>query len=135
MAQTGSHHADKLAERGAPSYVWRAGQERRLAMIRRWGATQGTYILVDGAGLGAYAAHLLADTPHVFAFDIEHDRAVEAHGHVPKVHVAASEHKPYPADTFDLILSPEVLEHVQDDRAAVAEMARVLRPGGRAVIF
>jgi len=135
MAQTGSHHADKLAERGAPSYVWRAGQERRLAMIRRWGATQGTYILVDGAGLGAYAAHLLADTPHVFAFDIEHDRAVEAHGHVPNVHVAASEHKPYPADTFDLILSHEVLEHVQDDRAAVAEMARVLRPGGRAVIF
>jgi SAM-dependent methyltransferase len=37
--------------------------------------------------------------------------------------------------TFDLILSHEVLEHVQDDRAAVTEMIRLLKPGGRAVVF
>ena len=135
MANTSFRAEEKLAERGAPSYVWRAGQERRLGMIRRWAATRGATILVDGAGLGAYAAHLLEDSPHVVAFDIEHDRAVAAHEHVPLVHVAASEHKPYPANTFDLVLSHEVLEHVQDDRAAVAEMARVLRPGGRAIIF
>lgn len=129
-----SHTSEKLAERGAPSYVWRAGQDRRLAMIRQWANTHGM-TLIDGAGLGAYAAHLLEDSPHVFAFDIEHDRAVSAHQRVPNVHVGASEHKPYPANTFDLILSHEVLEHVQNDRAAVEEMARVLRPGGRAVIF
>lgn len=126
---------EKLAERGAPSYVWRAGQDRRLAMVRAAAPTQDAMILIDGAGLGAYAAHLLADSPHVFAFDIEFERAREAHERVPNTHVAASEYKPYPADTFDLILSHEVLEHVQDDRAALAEMARVLRPGGRAVIF
>lgn len=129
-----SHTSEKLAERGAPSYVWRAGQDRRLAMIRQWANTRGM-TLIDGAGLGAYAAHLLEDSPHVFAFDIEHDRAVSAHQRVPNVHVGASEHKPYPANTFDLILSHEVLEHVQNDRAAIEEMARVLRPGGRAVIF
>ncbi len=125
----------KYAERGAPSMVWRAGQERRLAMIRQWGHPQGAMILVDGCGVGAYALHLLEDSPFVFAFDIEHKRAVEAHRQVPNVHVAASEHKPYPTNTFDLILSHEVLEHVEDDRAALAEMARVLRPGGRVVIF
>ena len=38
-------------------------------------------------------------------------------------------------DSFDLVLSHEVLEHVNDDRQAAAEMVRVLRPGGRAVIF
>lgn len=135
MTESTSHTTDKLAERGAPSYVWRAGQDRRLAMIRRWGNTEGAHILVDGAGVGAYAAHLLDDSPHVFAFDIEHDRAASAHEHVPNVHVAASEHKPYPAGVFDLILSHEVIEHVQDDRAALADMARVLRPGGRAIIF
>ena len=42
---------------------------------------------------------------------------------------------PYAANTFDLVLSHEVIEHVTDDRQALAEMARVLRPGGRAVIF
>ncbi len=125
----------KHAERGAPSYVWRAGQDRRLEMIRHWAHTHGTAILVDGCGLGAYAVHLLEDSPHVVGFDIEHDRAAIAHQKVPNIHVGASEHKPYPADSFDVILSHEVLEHVQGDRAAVAEMARVLRPGGRAVIF
>lgn len=127
--------ADKHATRGAPSYVWRAGQDRRLALIRQWGRTQTARILVDGCGLGAYAAHLLADSPAVFAFDIELDRALVARERVPRVHLAASEFKPYPANAFDLILSHEVIEHVQDDRAALAEMARVLRPGGRAIIF
>lgn len=127
--------ADRHAQRGAPSYVWRAGQERRLEMIHRWADTAGACILIDGCGVGAYAARLLEDSPWVFAFDIELPRVREARAAVPLAHVAAAEFVPYPADTFDLILSHEVLEHVQDDRAALAEMARVLRPGGRAVIF
>ena len=35
---------------------------------------------------------------------------------------------------FDLVICSHVLEHVPDDRTAMAEIARVLRPGGRAVI-
>ena len=49
--------------------------------------------------------------------------------------VAAAERVPYPASRFDTILSHEVLEHVSDDRAAVQEMVRVLKPGGHIVIF
>lgn len=127
--------ADSHAERGAPSYVWRAGQERRLEMIRHWATTRNAAILVAGMGVGAYASHLLADSPQVVGFDIEPDRVREARLRVPLSHVAAAEHLPYPDGTFDLILSHEVLEHVQDDRAALAEMARVLKPGGRAAIF
>jgi SAM-dependent methyltransferase len=126
---------DKHAERGAPSYVWRAGQERRLSLIRRWGQTAGALILVDGCGLGAYAAHLLDDSLQVYAFDIELERAAATRERVPLTHVAAAEYVPYSDDTFDLILSHEVIEHVQDDRRALAEMARTLRPGGRAIIF
>jgi SAM-dependent methyltransferase len=48
---------------------------------------------------------------------------------------AAGELLPFPAEAFDLVLSHEVLEHVQDDRAAVREMVRVLCPAGRLVIF
>src|SRR5262245_4358445 len=127
--------SEKHAERGAPSYVWRAGQERRLAMIRAWGNPKDAMILIDGCGVGQYGAHLLNDSPHVYEFDIEIERAVEAVVRVPNTHVAAAEFVPYPDDTFGLILSHEVLEHVQDDRAALAEMARVLKPGGRAIIF
>jgi SAM-dependent methyltransferase len=126
---------EKHAERGAPSYVWRAGQERRLAMIRQWGKTRDGVILIDGCGLGQYAAHLLMDSSQVIAFDIEQERAVIAQQQVPLTHVAAAEFLPYPDNRFDVILSNEVIEHVQDDRMALAEMARVLKPGGRAVIF
>ncbi len=40
----------------------------------------------------------------------------------------------YPDGTFDLIVSCEVIEHVGDPRRMLAEIHRVLRPGGRAVL-
>ncbi len=42
---------------------------------------------------------------------------------------------PYPDDSFDVILCIHVLEHVPDDRAAMSELARVLRPGGWAIVM
>jgi SAM-dependent methyltransferase len=38
---------------------------------------------------------------------------------------------PFPDATFDVVITSEVLEHIQDDVAAIAEMVRVLAPGGR----
>jgi len=60
---------------------------------------------------------------------------VEAHIRSEGIINAAGESIPLPSSTFDLILSHEVLEHVQDDRAAICEMVRTLKPGGRATIF
>ncbi len=37
---------------------------------------------------------------------------------------------PFPDASFDRVIAAEVLEHVPDERAAFAELARVLRPGG-----
>lgn len=42
---------------------------------------------------------------------------------------------PFGTGAFDLLLSSHVLEHLPDDRPALGELARVLRPGGRAVIM
>jgi SAM-dependent methyltransferase len=36
---------------------------------------------------------------------------------------------------FDAVIASHVLEHVADDRAALAELARILRPGGRAIVM
>jgi len=131
------HESDsRVAVRGAPSYVWRAGQQRRLEMIKHWGRlSEGKRVLVDGCGLGAYAVHLMEPGVAVYAFDIEKDRAAVARRHVPNTHVAVAEAVPYAHGTFDVILSHEVIEHVADDRAALAEMVRVLKSGGRAIIF
>jgi SAM-dependent methyltransferase len=37
---------------------------------------------------------------------------------------------PFPDASFDRVIAAEVLEHLPDDRRALAELARVLRPGG-----
>ncbi len=41
----------------------------------------------------------------------------------------------YEADSFDLLICNHVLEHIPDDRAALSEIHRVLRPSGRALIM
>lgn len=38
---------------------------------------------------------------------------------------------PFPDDSFDHIIASEILEHIPDDRAAMTELFRILRPGGR----
>ena len=40
---------------------------------------------------------------------------------------------PYPDGSFDIVLSHDVLEHVEDPRVSIAEIRRVLRPGGLSV--
>ena len=135
---TAAAHFDKADERGVPSLVWRAGQNRRLDMIVRAAGPRlntGSRVLVDGCGVGMYIRALRQFTPHVFGLDIEPERAAASAAHSPLVHVGAGEQLPYPAEKFDLILSHEVIEHVQNDALTVAEMVRVLNPGGRAIIF
>jgi ubiquinone/menaquinone biosynthesis C-methylase UbiE len=41
---------------------------------------------------------------------------------------------PFPDGAFDAIIAAEILEHVPDDTAALAEIARVLRPGGTVAV-
>ncbi len=126
----------KAALRGEPSYVWRAGQQRRLEMILNaaGGRIRG-FVLENGCGVGMYAAKLQEHGARVAGLEYDFDRAREARLHSNLIFNAAGEFIPLPDSTFDLILSHEVIEHVQDDRAAVREMIRLLKPGGRAVIF
>jgi SAM-dependent methyltransferase len=105
-------------------------------MIARWASLDNARVLIDGCGVGMYASQILRRyTPHVEAFDIEIERVEETRAEISRAVVAAAEAVPYPNNTFDTILSHEVLEHVNDDRAAVREMLRVLKPRGRIVIF
>lgn len=41
---------------------------------------------------------------------------------------------PFDDDSFDRVIASEVLEHIVDDESAFAELARVLRPGGRLAV-
>lgn len=70
----------------------------------------------------------LAALPRAFyvSADLEGDEAMQ---HMDMTDV------PFKDDAFDLIVCVHVLEHVPDDRAAMREMVRVLRPGGVAMIL
>ena len=41
---------------------------------------------------------------------------------------------PFPDASFDLVLATDILEHVDDDRGALTELRRVLRPAGRLLL-
>lgn len=126
----------KAASCGEPSYVWRAGQDRRLGMIlEASGERAAGRVLENGCGIGLYAARLMDEGGRVVGLEFDSERASQAQRRVSAVTNAAGESLPFPAKTFDLILSHEVLEHVADDRRAVVEMVRTLRTGGRMVVF
>ncbi len=126
---------NQAALRGHPSYVWRAGQERRLALVRRWAKLEGSRILDAGCGVGMYAEKFSQFSPDVVGVEIDAAAAAEAQRRGLLVVVAPAEELPFDEDSFDVVFSHEVIEHVNDDRRAAAEMVRVLAPGGRIVLF
>ncbi|MFQ5943004.1 MAG: class I SAM-dependent methyltransferase [Anaerolineales bacterium] len=133
---------EKAAELGQPSLVWRAGQERRLQMILRAadGRERGA-VLDNGCGVGAYLERLAPLAERAVGLEIDMDRAVEALSHKLEILSSRGELLPFPNSSFDLLLSHEVIEHMDDDRLAVEEMVRTLRlpsaehPAGRLALF
>ncbi|MCL2393642.1 MAG: class I SAM-dependent methyltransferase [Acidimicrobiaceae bacterium] len=92
--------------------------------------------------LGAVVTALDADaaeikgTAAMMAALASEDRSTDANGGmganggVGTAVVADAIRLPLPTASFDRVIAAEVLEHITDDRSAIAELARVLRPGG-----
>ena len=128
--------SEQAAERGEPSYVWRDGQQRRLEMILDAAGRRITgKILESGCGVGLYLEYLIPLGGKVFGSEVDLPRAHRSKSKSDLVLGASGEYLPFPEDTFDLILSNEVIEHVVDDQLAIQEMIRVLKPGGRLTLF
>lgn len=134
---------EKAIALGHPSYVWRFGQERRLDLVRRYTALEDRAILDVGCGMGMYVRAFRRFSDDVHGVDVDGEKLVEAGQELPNLCVSVAEGLPYADGTFDVVLSHEVIEHVTDDRQALAEAVRVLkrpepgrgRPGGRLVVF
>jgi SAM-dependent methyltransferase len=126
---------DRAIALGHPSYVWRFGQDRRLGLIERYTELDAKRILDVGCGLGTYVKKLREFSDHVYGVDIDPEKVAQAQQTLGLVYQAPAEELPFDEGFFDVVLLHEVLEHVEDDRQAVAEAYRVVRPGGRLVIF
>jgi SAM-dependent methyltransferase len=121
--------------RGNPSFVWRAGQERRLNLVRQHVDLPAARVLDAGCGMGMYVAAFEREGAQAYGIEIEPDRAGAASQVSSRIALASAEALPWADRSFDLVFSHEVLEHVAHDAQAVREAARVLRPGGRLVVF
>ena len=90
-----------------------------------------------GCGDGRYLAALDAELPgRIAGVDISERILETARARVPRAELrrANLESLPFDDGDFDLVLSSQVIEHVVDARAAMSELARVLRPGGTLVL-
>ena len=78
---------------------------------------------------------------HRYGDPIAFDRAEGAFALAPerpyahRVVGAADRPLPFSDGAFDAAVALDVLEHLDDDRAAAAELGRVVRPGGFLVVF
>ncbi|HWL45513.1 MAG TPA: class I SAM-dependent methyltransferase [Ilumatobacter sp.] len=109
------------------------------------GLRAGDLVLDVGAGFGRHVYECGRRGADVVALDYAADEVVQTQatlaamvlaGEIDEQHLAAAARGdatrlPFPDATFDVVITSEVLEHIQDDVAAIAEMTRVLKPGGR----
>lgn len=77
-----------------------------------------------------YLASELKDVAGLFAAMREQGEAGTAPGSMAATTNGDALALPFPDATFDRIIASEVLEHVADDEVALAELSRVLKPGG-----
>ncbi len=126
---------DLAALRGHPSYVWRAGQERRFNLVQRYVPLTGKRILDIGCGLGMYVRRFRQCSDAVYGVDVEVDRVKQGAASLPNLAAAVGEHLPFQDGSLDVVFLHEVLEHVDDDAQVLREVSRVLRPGGHVVIY
>lgn len=108
------------------------------------GLVPGDLVLDAGAGFGRHAYEVARRGGRIVALDYADDEvrttratfgAMLEEGQIRRdSYVGAlrgdATRLPFPDDTFDRVITSEVLEHIQDDVSAIAELVRVLRPGG-----
>lgn len=116
-------------------------QGERLAMLeQRAGSLAGLRLLDLGAGMGGFAvaAARAGATVTACEYNPAYCRIIELraarYNLTLPVFNGAGEALPFPDARFDAVTAWDVLEHVQDPQRVLSEIARVLRPGGRALL-
>jgi ubiquinone/menaquinone biosynthesis C-methylase UbiE len=109
-----------------------------FAQFTRW---HGKKILEVGCGCGTDLMQFARAGAEVHAVDLSpHSaeiarRRLNLYGFKGEIKEADAEHLPFPDNYFDLVYSWGVIHHTPDTPAAVREIFRVLKPGGKARVM
>jgi ubiquinone/menaquinone biosynthesis C-methylase UbiE len=133
----------RIVERLERHYATRDVLRRRRLVRAALGAQRGDRVLDVGCGPGFYVTELLEEVGSegsVVGVDASADmlavaaKRAEGHDNVEFLEAEATS-LPVANASFERALCVQVLEFVRDVAAALREMHRALRPGGRAVVW
>ena len=130
-----------LAE-GIPASGGQFILERRMRLVRPLFPEAGGHLVDFGCGNGAQTLLLAEDFDRCTGVDVSENfledfrREIAIRGWQDRCDVLVTEGGPIPLPdgSADVVTSFTVLEHVPDEQAALAEMRRILRPGGKLII-
>jgi SAM-dependent methyltransferase len=127
---------EQMAEHDQRHWWYRARREVLAALIRRVAAPpQDGRILEIGCGTGHNLA-MLSEFGRVDALELDDEARAMAEVRLgrPVMSAPLPELAGVPERTYDLVGAFDVIEHIEDDRAALASIARTLKPHGKLVM-
>jgi SAM-dependent methyltransferase len=123
--------SERLEQRRHGGTAWRRGEDAWVVALRAIGEARPERVLDAGCGDGFMTRSIAAST--VVGIDSSPGMVEQAVSHGVDARVGDLHDLPFPDDDFDVVVCSGVLHHLHDIDRAVAEIARVLRPGGRLV--
>lgn len=117
-------------------YSERTGDSFASWLLAYVDAAPGQLLLDVGCGPGAYHAALVTNGVRIVGIDASAGMLREVLAQVPPAAavLASAERLPIRDAIFDRVMANHMLYHVPDQVAALREMRRVLKPGGRVIL-
>ena len=106
--------------------------ELELGLVRRYG--EGRDVCEAGCGTGLLLKETARVARSAVGLDLSRGMLARAHARSLKVVQASITQIPLPSASFDLVYSMKVLAHIPSIELAVAELARLTRPGGHLLL-
>ena len=113
------------------SYWWYVG---KIRIVREWAGSCGR-VLDLGCGTGALFQQIARQAQGVFGIDFSEVAIAGSRERVPEAGLSRASVMalPFREASFDTLVASEILEHLPDDRKALAEWRRVLKSKGRLI--
>ena len=125
LDETYRHHHET---RRSPDFVF--GGQERADVLRGWVGGPGRRVLDLGCRYGALT-RAYSEGNEVVGMDVDHEALAEAAKlGIETLHGDVTERLPVEDASFDVVVCGELLEHLPFPERTVAEVRRVLRPGG-----